>query len=63
MTYLELYFRRFECQTQSSQISIIFNSSIELIFETLETADIDINPSHSIIDPIANRKFENKLHY
>ena len=36
---------------------------MKLIFETLETAYIYINPSHSIIDPIVNRKFGNTFHH
>ena len=62
-TSFELDFKRFERQPQRNQLSIIFTPSIELIFETLETAEIDINPYHLFIDPILNRKFENTFHH
>ena len=45
-TSFELEFRRFECQPKRNQRSIIFTPKIEEIFETVETADIDMNPSH-----------------
>ena len=63
MDSFEIYFKRFERQLQSNQLSIIFNTSIELIFETLETADIDMNLSHSIIEPIVNKNFLNTFHH
>ena len=62
-TSFELDFGKFEHQPQSDQLSIIFTPSIELIFKTLETAEIDLNPHHSMIDPIFNRKFENTCHH
>ena len=46
MTSFELNFRIFELQSQSNQLFIIFTPKIELIFETLETAEIDMNPPH-----------------
>ena len=63
MAYFELDFRGFERQPQSEQISITFTPSMENIFETLETADVDMNPSQSIIGPIVNRNFLNTLHH
>ena len=36
---------------------------MELIFETLETSDIDMNPYQSIIEPIVNRYFGNTFHH
>ena len=63
MNLFELGFRRFELQPQSNQLSIIFNPSMELIFETLETADVDMNPSHSMIESIVNRNFGNTFHH
>ena len=63
MTSFELDLRRFEHQPQSNQISIILIPSMEVIFETLETADIDMNTSHSIIEPIFKRNFGNKFLY
>ena len=35
MNYFDLYFRRFECQPQSKQLSIIFTPPMEVIFETI----------------------------
>ena len=49
LTSFELDFRRFEHHPKSNQLSIIFTPSTEITFETLETADIDMNPSHSMI--------------
>ena len=34
---------------------------MEVILETLEKLDIDMNPSNSMIEPIVNRNFGNKL--
>ena len=34
-----------------------------MVFETLETADIDISTAHSVIEPIANRNFGNTFHH
>ena len=44
MASFEQYYRRFERQSQSNQLSIVFIPSAEVIFETLETSDIDMNP-------------------
>ena len=63
MTSFEIEFRRFERQPQSNQLSIIFTPSMELIFETLETADIDSNPPNSIIEPIVKSNFGNTFHH
>ena len=49
MNYFDLYFRRFECNTQSNELSITFTPSMENIFETLETSEFEMNKSHSII--------------
>ena len=46
MTPFDLDYIRFELQTQSQQLSLTFTPKIEEIFEILETADIDMNPSH-----------------
>ena len=59
MTPFELDYRSFEHQPQSQQLSLTFTPKIEEIFESLETSDIDITPSHSIIEPIVNRNFGN----
>ena len=63
MTSFEIYFIIFESQPQSNKLSIIFAPSIELIFGTLETAEIYMNPSHSMIEPIVNRNFGNIFHH
>ena len=63
MTSFELDFRRFKRQPQSDQLSIIFTPSMELIFGILETADIDMNQYHSIIETIFNRNFGNTFHH
>ena len=63
MTSFEIDFRMFERQPHSDQLSITFTLSMEYIFETLETADVDMNPPHSIIEPIVNRNFENTFHH
>ena len=48
-TSFEIGFRRFERQPQSKQLSIIFNPSMELILENLDTDEIEMNPPHSMI--------------
>ena len=60
MTLFELDYRRFDRHPQIQQLSLTFTPKIEAIFETLETADLEITPSHSIIEPIINRNFGNK---
>ena len=42
MTPFELDYRNFELLPQSHQLSTTFTSTIEEVFETLETEDIDI---------------------
>ena len=34
-----------------------------MVFETLETADIDMSTAHSVIEPIANQNFGNTFHH
>ena len=63
MTPFELDYRNFERQPQSEQLSIIFNPPMEEIFVILETADIEMNPSHSIIEPIFNRNSGNTFQH
>ena len=63
MNSFEIDFRRFESQPQSYQLSITFTPSMEIIFETLETVDINMNPYHLMIKPIVNRNFGNTLHH
>ena len=59
MTPFDIYYRKFERYTQSQKLYITFNPTIEEIFETLDTADIYMTPSHSIIEPIVNHNFVN----
>ena len=63
ITSFEIDFRRFEHKQKSDQLSITLTPSMEGIFETTGTADIDINPSHSMIEPILNRKFGNTFYH
>ena len=53
----------FEHQTQSQQLSLTFTLKIEEIFEALETVDMYMTPSDSIIKPISNRNFGNTYHH
>ena len=61
MTPFYIDFRSFEHHPQKYQLSILFTTTMEVILETLETLDIDMNPPHSNIEPIFNRNFGNKL--
>ena len=53
-TPYELDYRKFECLPQIYQLSTTCTSTIEEVFETLETAYIDMASSHSMIEPIIN---------
>ena len=55
MTPFELYYIKCEPLSQRHQLSTIFYSTIEEVFETLETADVDMTTVYSIIEPIVNR--------
>ena len=61
MTSFYIGVRLLERQPQKYQLSIIFTTPMEIILETLETLYIDMNPSHSMIEPIVNNNFGNKL--
>ena len=63
MTSFYIDFRLLEHQPQKYQLSIIFTPSMEVILETLEKLDIDMNPSHSMIEPIVNNNLGNKLQH
>ena len=63
MTTFELDFINFESLPLRHQLSTIFHSTIEEVFETLETADVDMSTSHSIIEPIVNQDFGNTFHH
>ena len=47
MTPFELYYRRFERHPKIQQLSLTCTPKIEEIFETIETLEIDMTPSHS----------------
>ena len=63
ITSFEIDSRRFERQPQSDQLSIIFTPSMAVIFETLEAAYIEMNPSHSMIETIVNSNFGNTFQH
>ena len=63
MNNFELDYGKFECLAQRNQLSTIIHSAIEELFETLETADLDMSTDHSIIETIVNRNFGNKFHH
>ena len=63
MTSFEIYYRKFERLPQIQQLSTTFNPTIEEVFETLDTADIDMSSSHSMIKPIVNHNFGNKFQH
>ena len=46
MTLCELNYIRFERQPQIQQLSLTFTPKIGEIFETLETVDLNMTPSH-----------------
>ena len=64
LKYLQIYttpfklnYIWFEHQPQIQQLSLTFTPTTEEISETLEKSDIDMNTSHSIIEPVVNRNF------
>ena len=59
MTPYELDYRKFERLPQSHQLSTKFTSTIKEVFETLDTFDIYMTSSHSMIEPIVNRNYGN----
>ena len=63
MTNFELCYRNFEFLTQRHQPSTIFQSTIEEVFETLETPYVDMSTSHSMIEPTVNKKFGNTYNH
>ena len=56
-TNCKLDYRKFNCKPQRHQLSTIFQSSIEEVFEALEKVDVDMSTAHSIIKPIFNQFF------
>ena len=63
MTPFELYYRRFERHPKIQQLSLTFTPKIEEMFETIEIVEIDMTLSHSIIEPIVNRNFDNTFQH
>ena len=63
MTTFEIKYRKFERLTHGHQLSTKFHFTIEEVFETLETEDVDMSTSHSMIDPIFNRNVGNIFHH
>ena len=63
MTPFELGYTNFERLPQICKLSTTFTSTIEEVFETLETADTETTSSHSMIEPIVNRNFGNKIQH
>ena len=54
MTPFEIDYRSFEHLPQIQKLSITFTPTIEEVIETLYTAYIDMNLSHSMIEQIVN---------
>ena len=59
----ELNYRNFEWLPQRHQLTTTFHFTIEEVFETLDTEDLDMSTAHSIIDPIVNRNFGSTFHH
>ena len=58
-------YRNFECKPQRYQLYNIFSFSMEEVFETLETAVIDMTTTRpsNMIESIINRNFVNTFHH
>ena len=63
LTTFGLYCRNFEQLPQRHRLSAIFQSKIEEVFVTLETADVDMSTSHFMIEPIFNQNVGNTFHH
>ena len=63
MNPFELYYRKFESIPQIHQLSTIFNSKTEEVFDKLVTAYVDTPTSHSMIEPVVNRSFGNTFRH
>ena len=63
MNTFEIYYRKFQRLSQTHQLSTTFHFTIEEVFETLDTANIEISTTNSIVDPILNRNFGNTFHH
>ena len=62
MSTCEIQYRTFECNKHRHQLSTIFQHTIREFFETLDTEDVYMSTSHSMIDHIINRNFVNTFH-
>ena len=63
MTSFELKYKSLEQKPQIHQLLTTFYFTLEQVFETLETSDIDMLKKHSIIEPIFNRNFGNNFRH
>ena len=63
MTIFELKDRNFEQNPQWHQPYTKFHFTVEEVFVTLYTADVEMSTSHFIIDPIFNRNTGNTFHH
>ena len=63
MNTFELYYRNFGRLPQSHHRYTILKSTVEEVFETLETAYLDKSTDHSMIEPIVNWNFGNTFKY
>ena len=61
MNTFKLQCRKFELKARKHQLSTTCQHIVEEIFKTLETEDVCMPTSHSIIYPIANRNFGIRL--
>ena len=59
MTTFKLDYINFERLPQRHQVSTTFNSTIEEVFETLETADVYMSTAHYVIETIFNQSSGN----
>ena len=63
MTPFELDYIKFERLPQIHQLSTTFTSTIEEVFETLDTAYINMISLNSMIEPIVNHIFGNTFQH
>ena len=59
MTILEQEDRKYEENQQWYHPSTKFHFTIEEVFETLDTADVEMSAAHFMIEPIVNRNICN----
>ena len=65
MNTFELGCKQFERKLHLNQLCNTFQLTIEEVFETLETADVDITTAHdsNVIGTIVNRNFGNNFNH